>query len=212
MKRMILIGLCLFGLLTLPTHAQDLPDQLMIVAHPDDELIWGGYHLQKGHYFVLCMTNGQNPTRKKEFETLLHRLHTPGIILNYPDKVNGQRSDWEKEKKNMKQDIEAFLHLKHWKRVVTHNPDGEYGHQHHRMVSQMVTELMKNKARLMYFGQYYHRHQVPKDLTKFDQRGLIKKEELAKSYTSQSLVMKHLHHMFPYEHWVYASQWRNRHE
>ena len=40
--------------------------KLMIVAHPDDETIWGGSHLLKGHYLVVCLTNGNNEKRKKE--------------------------------------------------------------------------------------------------------------------------------------------------
>ena len=28
--------------------------KLMIVAHPDDETIWGGSHLLEGNYLVVC--------------------------------------------------------------------------------------------------------------------------------------------------------------
>ena len=45
-------------------HAQE-PESLMIVAHPDDETIWGGSHLINGNYTVLCITNGNNKKRKK---------------------------------------------------------------------------------------------------------------------------------------------------
>lgn len=30
---------------------------LMIVAHPDDETLWGGAHLSDGGWFVVCLTN-----------------------------------------------------------------------------------------------------------------------------------------------------------
>ena len=40
--------------------------KLMIVAHPDDETIWGGSHLLKGHYLVVCLTNGNNEKRKRK--------------------------------------------------------------------------------------------------------------------------------------------------
>lgn len=30
--------------------------KLMIVAHPDDETIWGGAHLADKGYFVVCLT------------------------------------------------------------------------------------------------------------------------------------------------------------
>ena len=45
-------------------HAQE-PASLMIVAHPDDETIWGGSHLINGNYTVLCITNGNNKKEKK---------------------------------------------------------------------------------------------------------------------------------------------------
>lgn len=49
----------------LPEHALDDYDSLMVVAHPDDETIWGGAHLLKGKYVVVCITNGNNRTAEK---------------------------------------------------------------------------------------------------------------------------------------------------
>lgn len=62
--------LCILSLMlclnTSVIHAKE-PESLMIVAHPDDETIWGGSHLINGNYTVLCITNGNNKKRKKEF-------------------------------------------------------------------------------------------------------------------------------------------------
>ena len=69
-------------------------DKLMIVAHPDDDVIWGGAHLMDGDYYVVCITNGRNDTRKAEFEKMLEKSGNSGIILEYPDKVLGERDDW----------------------------------------------------------------------------------------------------------------------
>ena len=33
---------------------------LMIVAHPDDETLWGGAHIADGGYLVVCITNGKD--------------------------------------------------------------------------------------------------------------------------------------------------------
>ena len=38
-------------------------NKLMIVAHPDDETIWGGNHLLKSNYLVVCITCGNNKIR-----------------------------------------------------------------------------------------------------------------------------------------------------
>lgn len=32
------------------------------------------------------------------------------------------------------------MKYKHWGMVATHNPDGEYGHIHHKMTSRLMTE------------------------------------------------------------------------
>ena len=63
----------------------------MIVAHPDDETIWGGSHLINGNYTVLCITNGNNKKRKKEFMKVMEKTHSKGIILSFPDKTKGKR-------------------------------------------------------------------------------------------------------------------------
>lgn len=48
-------------------------ERLMIVAHPDDETIWGGKHLLEGHYLVVCLTNGDNVKRKNEFMNIMKK-------------------------------------------------------------------------------------------------------------------------------------------
>ena len=53
----------------------------MIVAHPDDETIWGGMHLIKDKYLVICLTNGDNKTRAKEFNDVIKQTKGTGIIL-----------------------------------------------------------------------------------------------------------------------------------
>lgn len=69
---------------------------IMIVAHPDDETIWGGIHLLQNNYLVICLTNGNNQTRANEFHEVMEQTHNTGIILDYPDKTNGKRDNWKK--------------------------------------------------------------------------------------------------------------------
>ena len=51
----------------LKSVVDDSTKKLMIVAHPDDEVIWGCGHLMSGDYLVVCITNGKNEVRAKEF-------------------------------------------------------------------------------------------------------------------------------------------------
>ena len=84
-------------------------DSVMFVAHPDDETIWGGSHLLKKHYLVVCLTNGNNKTRKKEFMNVMKATHNTGVMFNYPDKTNGQRDNWDKARKYIKNDVHYKL-------------------------------------------------------------------------------------------------------
>lgn len=67
----------------LPEHALDDYDSLMVVAHPDDETIWGGAHLLKDKYVVVCITNGNNRTRRKEFATVMKQTDSIGLMLPF---------------------------------------------------------------------------------------------------------------------------------
>ena len=55
--------------------------RLMIVAHPDDETIWGGAHLSEGGYLVVCLTNGNNQTRFSPIRTRSEESGTIGIMF-----------------------------------------------------------------------------------------------------------------------------------
>lgn len=139
-------------------------DSVMFVAHPDDETIWGGSHLLKKHYLVVCLTNGNNKTRKKEFMNVMK---------------------------------------------ATHNPDGEYGHIHHQMTSYIVRKDSRvDMNQLVYFGKYYRKKNMPKNLNSISSSDLKKKMKLTGMYSSQSKVMDHLGHMLPHENWVKAKDWR----
>lgn len=193
-------------------------DSLMIVAHPDDETIWGANHLKNGNYLVICITNGDNETRSKEFYEVMKQVGSKGIMLTYPDKTNGKKDDWKSSKEAIMNDIQYIIKQNHWKEIVTHNPDGEYGHQHHIMTNRIVTTLAKQNGytnELYYFGKYIKKKQIPNyiekeelsnPLSNIDIKG---KEQLTKIYTSQKKVMGNLEHMFPYENWIAYHTWYN---
>lgn len=184
-------------------------DYLMIVAHPDDETIWGGNHLLKGSYLVVCLTNGNNSTRKKEFLDVMEKTGNQGLILDYPDKIKGKRDNWNEAKSDIGCDIQYLLQKKKWKTVITHNPEGEYGHIHHRMTSSIVTKKMDHDLdRLVYFGKYYKKKNIPANLQKINDTDLEEKMALIQLYGSQSQVMEHLNHMMSHENWVHAKDWR----
>lgn len=180
-------------------------DKLMIVAHPDDETIWGGSHLLDDKYLVVCMTNGYNDVRAEEFKSVMEKAGCKYIMLSYPDKILWFRSPWTISKHGMNKDIETILEYKDWDTVVTHNEDGEYGHQHHIMTHDIVTSQFDDcscQGKLMVFGKYYTKEDVGQETGGISQNNLKTKVQLCKMYESQTSTMDKLEHMFPYENWV----------
>lgn len=195
--------------------------KLMIVAHPDDETLWGGSHLIDSNYLVVCMSNGWYKKRSSDFERVMSQTGDSHIILDYPD----VRRDWVTDgkygyemdlystcKNAMQEDIEFLLNYKKWDEVVTHNPNGEYGKFHHQQVSNMVTAAFKKtlvgKSKLYYFGRYYNKgEENPGD--KISEGNLQIKERLINEYQPTAKgAIEAFGHMIPYENWVLAEDWK----
>ena len=188
--------------------------KLMVVAHPDDETLWGGAHLTEGGWFVVCLTNGYNEVRKNEFYEVIKEFGCEGMILSYPDLLaNGQRSTWTTECTSIAKDLNTVLKYKHWGMVATHNPNGEYGHIHHKMTSKLVTEEFYKiywGTNLYYFGNWYSARRLPimeDSLRKVPEAALEKKLEALKLDTSQKGAVASNIHMAEYENWVRATEW-----
>lgn len=194
-------------------------DNLMIVAHPDDETLWGGIELLNENYLVLCITNGKlsGNIRYKEMNKVMENTNDKCIILSYPDAYKLKRVNWEKVgvSKYIKSDIETVITYKHWKKIVTHNPQGEYGHIHHKLTSKFTTELYNkdiNQDNLYYFAKYYdkgHLYKVRKYLPKLTEEQVEKKMDLLDIYASQSGAFVKYGQMIKYEKLVKAKDFKN---
>lgn len=192
------------GLKAIDYHFLDLTgiDHIMIVAHPDDETIWGGAHLLKEKYLVVCITCGTNAKRVQEIKRVLKETEDELIMLSYPDKIGKERSSWKEEYSFIEKEIEDILRRKKWESIVTHNEKGEYGHQHHIMTHKIVTSIAEKIGQtdqLYYFGTYYRKKEINKAINPIEKELLEKKWELIKKYSSQSFIQTRFDHMFPYE-------------
>lgn len=189
-------------------------NKVMFVAHPDDDALWGGDHLLKDgkEYLVVCITCGSVKKRVDEFTKVMNNTNSEYVILGFPDKTNGEKDNWETVKDDIKKDLKEILSLKDWDLVVTHNPEGEYGHIHHIMTNEIVTNLA-NKEKLMYFGKYYKKDiltDYKEQMTELSEEDYQKKYELLKDYKSQSNVVYDMFgHMIPYENWISYEEWYN---
>lgn len=114
-------------------------DKLMIVSHPDDELIFGGSALlEENGWRVICLTNGSNKIRMEEFIDSLHLMCTLDYVCyDLPDILHSPLDE---------SDLDSILRKeissKKWNKIVTHNNIGEYGHPHHYQVHQKVKSII----------------------------------------------------------------------
>lgn len=182
--------------------------KLMIVAHPDDETLWGGAHLLDGGYLIVCMTHGTDKVRSAELKAVAEASGNACLVLCYPDKTLGRRDDWSKVKEQMEQDISFLLKSQDWELVVTHNQKGEYGHLHHKMTHSMVVSAYEKEHLTIpfyCFGTYYSAARMPEvqeQLPRISDEALAQKEALLTNYHSQKRVVENLSHMNPYENWT----------
>lgn len=189
--------------------------KLMIVAHPDDEVLWGGAHLLEDDYLVVCATCGRSRKRAIEFIRAMKTTNDQYIMLGYPDKTHGQRDNWNSCYDDVTNDLKKIIELKDWDTIVTHNPDGEYGHIHHKMLSKITTDILDNKEKLYYFGEYFIKKNTAEKTSKIspiDDRYINEKKKLISIYISQSFIQKSFNHIYNYEDWKSYEEWMSEHE
>lgn len=184
-------------------------NKVMIVAHPDDEMLWGGAHLLQDDYLVVCITCGERNDRVKEFKSVMKETNDKYIMLDYPDYPNSKKDDWKTVYNDIVKDIDRILKMKDWEVIVTHNEQGEYGHIHHKMTHQIVTNIYKrkypDKESLYFFGDYYKKDKitnVEKELKQINEDDYHKKYNIIFGlYKTQTKSCKKHEHMIRYENW-----------
>ena len=186
-------------------------NNLMIVAHPDDETLWGGAHLITKDWFIICLTNGTNIIRAEEFKKVLQYTSNKGIILDYPDEVDGVRSDWADFKQEIIELLSAAITCKVWDKIATHNPEGDTGHIHHKILHSYVYDICKSNnllSQLYYFGIFYDKSSIPDGLPKLSGYDLFFKEKALSLYEHEvNPIHTFWYHMVPYENWINSTDW-----
>ena len=115
--------------------------KLMIVAHLDDESIFGGNELINEKDWTLVVATKPTEERLSEFKNTLS-IH--GNVKEI--KILGFKDDFfaNLDPESLRLQIKNIITSKKWKKIVTHNPVGEYGHLHHRNVFEAVKSLTDN--------------------------------------------------------------------
>ena len=104
----------------------------MIVAHPDDELVFGASELINygSEYKVVCISNPNNKNRISEFNKVMKELNVCSWeVLDYEDTLYPTQTYDQ---------IDIIVNSRKWEKIVTHNPVGEYGHPQHKLIFDRV--------------------------------------------------------------------------
>ncbi len=106
----------------------------MVVAHPDDESLFGAGIMLRypGNWEVICCTK---PSRDPERIELLKKACD---VLGATCRVVDQFEEAELRFDQLGIDGADL--------IVTHNRDGEYGHKHHKLLHEAVTNQFPSKT------------------------------------------------------------------
>lgn len=157
-------------------NKQDV-NKLMIVAHPDDETIFGGgMLLNEDGWKVVVVTDGggdnnDSEQRLEEFKSVMQHLNVDYEILGFKDDMNQVLYNEDDVAKK----LFTIIVSKNWKKIVTHNEEGEYGHIIHKSVHNIVKKM--NPENLYFFKKSDH---------KLDQKLYKRKNMLLNLYVSQN--------------------------
>jgi len=121
-------------------------DKLLIVAHPDDDILWGGANLllQPG-WMVIVASHNRNGRRGEFYKTMSNAGVYKALMYDVKDIYTEAVDFSDKLFKNTRfEKALRKLSQKQWKLVLTHNKQGEYGHEHHKSVGKLVKKIFPN--------------------------------------------------------------------
>lgn len=125
--------------------------KIMIVAHPDDETLWGGMTLALDpRWCVVCLTHASDKSRAKAFRRAMSQFNVSAEIFDIPDRK--EHSPYPEDLDLLTGIVYGLVTRENVTDVMTHGPDGEYGHPFHIAVCEAVTEFCPDDKRLWYFN------------------------------------------------------------
>jgi len=154
-----------------------MKDSILVVAHPDDEVLWFSSILDRVGKIVICFTDAEHwpelgEARKRSLAE--HACRDRIELLDICQVKSHNKSSWpeptetdyglrldrfpdfdapyQAQARRLEQALEPCL--KGAANVFTHNPWGEYGHEDHVQVSRIVTSLAARYEKPIWYSNY----------------------------------------------------------
>ncbi len=135
----------------LPQEAFD--NSVLVVAHPDDEVLWFSSILDLVTRIVIVFTDsahrpGRGDARRAAIAEHPHRDKI--VLLDIEQFRSQDTSDWPRA------EVSRALapDLNEASNVFTHNPWGEYGHDDHVQLSDVTTRLAADNGATLWYDNY----------------------------------------------------------
>ena len=147
---------------------------LCIVAHPDDEALFGGAELltHPNEYKVVVLDEYHNDIRRREF---LDSMRFIGI--HEYEHWTGFKGGEDYHREKLIYELLRVLRERKYTKIVTHNTNGEYGHPRHRACHDILSHLRPEKLWVFDRGE------------RLSDEMIEKKRELLQVYQSQVGVL-----------------------
>jgi len=158
----------------------ELDKSVLIVAHPDDEILWFSSILNDVKKIIFIFKGTENKTVEKGRNKILDTKALPYankiINLNIAESNILDFANWKMPKQTFygiqtksQKYIENFYFIKNklenqlseFEHVITHNPWGEYGHEDHVQVFRAVTSLMQDLNYSVWVSKYFSEKTIP---------------------------------------------------
>jgi len=151
---------------------------LMLVAHPDDEILFGYHDIYYNNVDIICFTSKDDIIRSKEFSECMNLCNINAHMLNLPD---SSTDTWEYYSNVyiINKYIKPLLNLP-YDMIVSHDKKGEYGNLQHIRVNSIAESLSKELQ--IPFMTFYSRF----DINDYKNNDFIeKRNKLLDIYKSQ---------------------------
>lgn len=118
-------------------------DVILFVAHPDDEVMFFHSFIKMNKPYIVVLFTGWSIRRFVDFLKVMKYYGVRYRI--YPTESKDAYLD-SKRTRVVSRHIKKCLEISSFKTVVTHNSNGEYGHQSHILVHESVLKMTEQKG------------------------------------------------------------------